>query len=204
MLPAKYTIMIGLLVGATAPACTKVTRHSAPFEPSTEMLHRERTALFVQPTKVKARSPNQTDNAHIQYLAKLTGQNCSDKKWTELTIKALRMRASTNNAESIDGATYSVDASKIQAGDIIYFAPRPRSPKHGVVVKKLNGYTHLAVALIRGQISTIRVNTRYGDRRRRNGQVINSFLRVIKRNDQSQGYLAGALVIGAQRPDTAR
>jgi hypothetical protein len=204
MLSVKYTIMIALLVGVTAPACTKVTRHLVPFEPSTEILHRGQTELFAKSSKLSDRSRSGVDDAHIQYLSKLVGRSCSDNKWNELTVKSLRKRLVTNDAQSIDAATYAVHDSKMRAGDIIYFAPRSRSTTHGVVVKHLGEQTYSAYALIRGRISKIRVNARYGSMRRRRGQVINSFLRVIKQDDRQHGYLAGALVVGVQRPETAR
>ena len=194
--------MIALLVGATAPACTKVTRHSVPFEPSIEMLHRGQTELFVKSTEASARSQHRSDDAHIQYLAKLIGQNCSDKKWKELTLKSLRKRRATRHTDSIDAATFEVHHSGMRAGDIIYFANRPRSTPHGVVVKHLGDQTYLAYALMHGHIAQIKVNTRYGSTRRRRGKVINSFLRKIRRNDRTNGYLAGELVVGVQRPET--
>lgn len=194
--------MIALLVGASTPGCTKVTRHVAPFEPSTELLHRGETELFVKSRSLNVRSSRHRDASHVRYLAKLDGQKCSAKKWTELTVKSLRARTSTKAIDSISEATYEVHDPNLLPGDIIRFASRARSPSHGVIIKHLGDHTYTAYTVIKGRIAKIKVNQKYGRTRRRRGQVINTFLRVIKQGDRLNGYLAGELIVGVQRPET--
>jgi hypothetical protein len=135
-------------------------------------------------------------------LAKLQGQACTAKKWTELTVKALRTRAATRTAESLEQATYAVEPQPLRKGDIIRFVSRARAPTHGVIEAHIGQSTYTAYTLVENRITKIKVNPRFATQRRRNGQIINSFVRTIRQRDRQGGYLAGEMIIGVVRPET--
>lgn len=202
MLPIKYTIMIALVAVTTLPGCTRVSRHVVPFEPVTEILHWSESKRFEKSSKPMRNSTSPKKTSHVAYLVKLTGQKCTPKKWTELTVKSLRTRRATRGAESIDDATYEVNDTLLRTGDIVHFARRLRGPSHGIIAERIAQHTFTGYTLVRGRITEIHINRKFGHLRRRNGHVINSFLRTIQPTDKAAGYLAGEMVIGVSRPET--
>ena len=202
MLDIKYTIMIASVALAITSGCTRVSQHVLPFDSASEFLNWEDSALFLKAVHSPAKRHRHLDSSHIAYLAKLQGQACTAKKWTELTLKALRTRSATRSIENLGEATYAVDATLLRKGDIISFASRPRAPAHAVIAEHLGQHTYTAYTLVNKRITKIKVNPKFASQRRRQGRIINSFIRTIKPKDSKGGYLAGEMVIGAARPET--
>jgi hypothetical protein len=88
-----------------------------------------------------------------------------------------------------------------QPGDLLFFQPAPDVPRVCVVRRKLRGGVIEAACATRGAIRWVRVSTRYPDLRRRQGRVINTFLRKRRREDPARArYLAGQLLWQVRTP----
>lgn len=87
-----------------------------------------------------------------------------------------------------------------QGGDLLVLVDDGRGPAVAVVLGRRADGALEAVAVTRGAARRVFVDARHPNRRRRGGQVINTFLRPRRQGDPpNTRYLAGARLIGARR-----
>ena len=170
------------------------------YPPSAPQLVWHETSPLASPVVRKQEATTSSPTKFLRYFKALIGQNCSMAKWTELTIKAMRRSAVQTDVPTIESATSSIDIADIKRGDLLFFHSVKGVPSYAIISKSHRSKGLEGITVTRGKIRYIRIDPARPHTRRRNGRIINSFLRIAAANDRTGGYLAGELIREVRRP----
>ena len=201
MLAQKYTFIHVFTLGILSSACMHSPSQISDYHSSAPTLKWHDATILMPKQTLRNQSNRINIPSFSKYFDPLIGQSCSDSKWNDLTIKAMRTISPELENVSIRAETASVPIRETEVGDIVFFHRAHSIPQHAVIVQKAKGSGFVGVTIVRGKIRKIVVDPSRPYTRRRHGKVSNSFLRIKRPTDKGNGYLAGELIREVRRPD---
>ena len=115
-------------------------------------------------------------------------------------VKALRSHDDAMPITSVRGASENIHFDDAAVGDIAFFHRVGDVPSHAVISRRDTNGSFRAITITGKKIREIRIHLNRPSQRRLKNQVINSFLRVKRVGDKTNGYLAGELLREIRRP----
>ncbi|MCA9538531.1 MAG: hypothetical protein KC620_06565 [Myxococcales bacterium] len=132
-----------------------------------------------------------THLADLEGATTLNGAPLSD---LALAHAALPAAASMTTVDEVHRRARPV-GDEARMGDILFFDGAGGAPELAVVVDVNDDGVLEALAVIRGAVRRVKIDRAHPHSRRHKGRVVNSFLRVRRRDDEPQAaYLAGQLL----------
>lgn len=199
MLTQKYTFIHLFTIGILSSACMHSPTQISDYHSSAPTLKWHDATLLMPTQTVQNQSSRIKVATFSKYFEPLIGQSCSDAKWNELTVKAMRTMSPKIGHTSIHAQTTGVPINEMSVGDIVFFHRALSVPQHAVIVQTARHGRFVGVTITRGKIREIFIDPSRPHSRRRKGKVINSFLRTKHPSDKEHGYLAGELIREVRR-----
>lgn len=124
----------------------------------------------------------------------LYGAPVNDLSLLKATFSGISGIAPVDSLRTLRSRTEARTDGSVRTGDLLFFSGDQHVPSVAVVNRVVDGAIE-AAAVTRGAVRFIRVSPNDPTRRRRNGKVVNTFLRPKFRNDpKGTRYLAGQLL----------
>lgn len=130
----------------------------------------------------------------IEGQRRLYGAPVNDLSMLKATFNGITGIAPITSLRTIRSRTEARTDGSVKTGDLLFFGGDQHVPSVAIVHRIVDGAIE-AAAVTRGAVRFIRVSPNDPNRRRRNGKIVNTFLRPrFKRDPANTKHLAGQLL----------